>query len=68
MASQGYSILLTGWLIGSEAPGDGHEKSPLAKMSLAGLAGRKLMGIDVRTAVQLSRLESPTEKFAIQSY
>ena len=25
------------------------------------------MGIDTRTAVQLSRLESPTEKFAIQS-
>ena len=31
MANQGLSILPTGWLIGSEAPGDGHEKSLLAK-------------------------------------
>ena len=44
MANQGLSILPTGWLIGSEAPGDGHEKSLLAKVSLGCIGGQEAHG------------------------
>ena len=33
-----------GWLIGLEAPGDGHEKSLLAKMSLGCIGGQEAHG------------------------